>query len=343
MAYEWQRYLRIGVLSVTGALLIGCAASVARFSAEVAPRALPPDLEVQRIAVMDFRGPDGRQVSRDLEADLVNHEFNGQPYFTIVDRGTHSARKLMSEYARGLRGEINPREVARFGREIGAQAILFGTVTTDGIAASHHSGVVTRCTAKDAIGLCTKFVRVPTTCVVHQARFDVLTRLVDVETEQVVYEKRHIGRAKGDSCSGPMPLNIDLLASARSQALSQVASDIAPSNVTLNVALKSDAKGLSAAQTKRFLGAVAFAKVGRMGHACQIWRSINNSGSAGNVAVAYDLAVCAEANGRLSEALEMYRHADKLLTRPDSDIDASLRRVQTEISQRHRIAAGVAH
>ncbi len=343
MIRKWQRYLRVGVLSTTGALLIGCVASVTRLSVEVAPRVLPPDLKVQRIAVMEFRGPNGRQVSLDLEADLVNHKFNGQSYFTIVDRGTHSSRKLMSEYARGLRGEIDPREVARFGREIGAQAILFGDVTADGVAASYYRGAVSRCTATDAIGLCTKFVRVPTTCIVHQARFAALTRLVDVETAQVVYEKRHTGRAKSDSCSGSTSLNVDLLASARSQALGQVAPDIAPSNVTLNVVLKTDTKGLPASQKKRFLGAVAFAKVDRMGRACQIWRSINNSESAGNVAVIYNLAICAEANGRLSEALKMYMHADKLLARPDSDIDASLRRVRAEISQSRRIVTGATH
>lgn len=341
MICRWQRYLRIGVLSATGALLIGCVA-VVPLSVEVAPHALPLDLKVQRIAVMVFRGSDGRQVSRDLEVDLVNHEFNGQPYFTIVDLGTHSVRKLMSKYARGLRGG-DSREVARFGREIGAQAVLFGDVTVDNITVSHYRGAVVRCTAEDAIGLCTKFVRVSTKCEVHQARFAVLTRLVDVETAQVVYEKRHTGRAQSDSCSGPLPVNVDLLASARSQALGQVAPDIAPSNVTLNATLKTEAKGLSTAQKKLFLDAVAFAKVGRMGRACQIWKSINNNGSAGNVAVIYDLAVCAEANGRLSEALEIYMRADKLLTRPDSDIDASLRRVRTEISQRRRIAAGVAH
>lgn len=314
---------------------MACATNNVHLSAQVAPRALPDDLGVRRIAVMDFQGPDGLQVSRELEADLVNHRFNGKRYFTVVDRDR--TRQLMAEYARGLRGEINPETAARFGRQIGVQAILFGIVTADGIATSYHRGVATRCVAQDKIGICTKFATVSTTCVSRQARFAVTTRLVNTETAQVVYSKEHVGSAQSDSCNGKAPLDVELLASARTQALNQVVPDMAPSNVVLTVALKTDAATLSGAEKTRFLSAVAFARAGRMDRACQIWRSINHSGNPKDVAVLYDLAVCAETSGKLSEALELFQNADQLLARPDSNIDAALTRVRMEIAQRRRL------
>jgi hypothetical protein len=244
----------------------------------------------------------------------------------------------MGEFARSVQGEIDPATAARFGKQIGAQAILFGRVTANGIERSYHEGSVLRCIRRNSIGLCTKFRRVEARCVHNQARFGVLTRLVNVETAQIVYSKQHAAIAQSDSCSGSMVDDDSLMAAARHKALSEVVPDIAPTNVVLNIPLKTASSTLTGAAKSQFRGAVAFAKAGRMNRACQIWRSINNSGNTQSVATVYDLAVCAEANGKLSEALEMYETADQRLQQPDSDVDAALTRVRTEIAQRQQLS-----
>lgn len=326
------------IATITTAALAGCATNNTHIAAQMAPRALPADLSVQRIAVMPFRGRGGRAVSDELQANLINHQFNGKPYFTVLDRNRSQSRRLMGEFARNLQGEIDPATAARFGKQIGAQAILFGRVTSNGIERSYYEGSVLRCIRQNSIGLCTKFRRVAARCVHDKARFGVLTKLVNVETAQIVYSKQHTAIAQSDSCTGPMVDDDSLMAAARHKALSEVVPDIAPTNIVLNVPIKTDSSTLTGAAKSQFKGAVAFEKAGRMNRACQIWRSINNSGDTHSVAVVYDLAVCAEAQGKLAEALDMYKTADQRLQAPDSDVDAALKRVRAEIAQRQDLS-----
>jgi Curli production assembly/transport component CsgG len=334
MGITQQTFRQILVLCAISAFLTACAPNYTRINAEIAPRALPPRLRVQRIAVMDFQGPNGREASQELESDLVSHVFNGRPYFTIVDR--EQTKSLMSEYARDLRGEIDPATAARFGRQIGAQGILFGRVTDRRVDTSYHMGTVLRC-VRQKYGLCTKVRAMQTRCVVHRARFAVMARLVNVETAQVVYSKERVGMAFNDSCSGRVASYDDLLSAARAQALAKVIPDIAPSDVTLNVAFKTEPTVLEGIQKDRFKGAVSFAQAGRLDRACEIWRSLNNTCTEKDVAVLYDLAVCEEAEGNLQESLDLVRSADQLLNSPDKEIDASLSRLHAELNQRQRV------
>ena len=69
-----------------------------------------------------------------------------------------------------------------------------------------------------------------------------------------------------------------------------------------------------------------FAAANRMDRACEIWQEARQEGPT-LAEVLYNLGVCAEISGHQSEALALYRQADRLLDRPDDRISAALLRV----------------
>src|SRR4051812_1322093 len=101
---------------ITMSTLAGCATGV-EVAQTAPPRALKTGFELRRIAIPDFQGQGGSEVAKELEAELVTTQSGDKPYFTIIDRT--STPHLMEEFARGLRGEVNPTTAAKFGKQIG--------------------------------------------------------------------------------------------------------------------------------------------------------------------------------------------------------------------------------
>lgn len=131
----------------------------------------------------------------------------------------------------------------------------------------------------------------------------------------------------------------DLIAMARVRALKDFLHDIAPRNGEETVLLKNDLDSIPEARKERFKQASAFAFDGRMDRACEIWQSMRDEGSR-NLSVTFNLAICAEVDGRLDRALSLMTEADRSLPRPDYDVNRSLERIRSELNERNKMGDG---
>ncbi|WP_304177785.1 hypothetical protein [Phenylobacterium aquaticum] len=300
-------------------LLTGCATTVsisARFPARYADTA-----DIRRIAVGGFNGFGGPEFQSALQAELFAATFDGQPYFTVVAAG----------------GPLDPTGAGAYGRSVGAQGVIYGSVSTD-FNTSNYQGSEDRCVEwKDK--KCKKYRSFPIPCWRRTADLMVTPSLVNVATGRIVYSAQKRASRSASWCANQTPSgsDLELVSGAQREILDDIRRDIAPFNTTLDATLKTRGDGLSAELKSQFAAAVKAASAGNMGQACDGWTAVNKA-SPRNLDTVYDLGVCAESGGDYAGALVLYRQAQGLATAPDKDIAASIARADQLAAARAALA-----
>ena len=395
-------------LMLTGFMVLAtlsACAPVVKINKEYAPRDLPPGVELKRVAILGFEGPGGSEVGSRIQSMLADYQFDGRQYFTIID--SERWHRLAADYDRRYHGDVRPGTAARLGRQIGAEGIVFGQVTQNGVTRTIFRKTDKGCVASDKNGKCVKEGNVEKRCRKIRAHFAVAVRILDVSTSRIVYSQGRSGDAGDEHCERDDSRRMDtgrresgrqearrqddrrygstaserrreelsreerwreerlreerrreearqreerrreearqddvrgneLLDEARNRALSGLPQDIAPYTGEETVLLKNDVDSVPDAQKERFKQATAFAFQDRMDRACEIWQSMRDGGSR-NLSVTFNLAICAEMNGRLNRALDLMEEADHSLKRPDYDINNSLKRIRSEIDEQRKM------
>ncbi len=259
---------------------------------------------------------------------LVGLRLNDEPYYTVVDR--RRTKELVAEAARGVSGEVREGTAAKLGRQIGAEGVFLGRVNDYSVDRSSYTAKQSHCARYSSSGnKCrnTTWVEVP--CTRTTATVRVAPRLVDVESGRVVYSAEKSGTASTSYCRGEGPDTADeqLAVQARDAAVEQILADIAPHPVTVSMPIKTTLAQADQRYAEQFAGAAKFAQSGRMDRACEIWQGLA-AGGAEDLALAYNLGTCAEVRGEADEASAFYAKADKMATKPDSDINRALERIR---------------
>ena len=218
----------------TLSFLFGCGPTVQTVSM-VPPKAREA-AGLQRVAVLGFQGPNSERIDAAFETMLVNHRFEDQPYFTVVDRAR--TQELMREYGRSLRGEIDPSTAVRFGKQIGARGVYFGNIAVADVANRRYTGTEAYCRRTNSSGKCKDWGTRDVSCRERTATVTLVPRLVDVETGQVVYRAERIGVAQSSACGsdGGVP-DSTLMEDATTEAIAQIRADVAPNEVLTLVKL----------------------------------------------------------------------------------------------------------
>jgi tetratricopeptide (TPR) repeat protein len=138
-----MRNLKIGmggVWLITLALLAGCAMREVRFTVTEAGRVQLP--EVQRIAILDFSGPYSNRGLGEQYAQDLAEAFQAKSTYTIILPA--AARRPIANM-RVLPSQFDSAAVVRdVGKQLGADAILFGDVQTAEIQRSVQRGTFNR-------------------------------------------------------------------------------------------------------------------------------------------------------------------------------------------------------
>jgi len=309
------------VLGCAALLLIaGCATTVAisaRFPARYADTA-----DIRRIAVGGFNGYGGEEFQAALQAELFAATFDGRPYFTIVATG----------------GPPDTAGASAYGREMGAQGVIFGTVSTD-FSTSDYQGSEDRCVEWNEKKNCKKYRSFPIHCWRRNVDLVVTPSLANIAAGRVVYSSQKHASRSASWCANQSPSgsDLELVTSAQREILGEIRRDIAPYNTTLDATLKTRGDGLPTAIKPQFTAAVKAASGGDMGQACDAWTAINKA-SPRNLDTVYDLGVCAESEGDYTGALALYRQAQGLATAPDKEISASITRANELAAARAALA-----
>ena len=302
-------------------MLAGCATTVdisARFPARYSETS-----EIRRIAVAGFEGYGGPEFQAALQAELFSATFDGRPHFTVVATG----------------GPRDPGAATLYGRSVGAQGVIYGTVDTD-FYTTTYEGSESRCVRWDG-DKCKEYKFFPVPCWRRSVDLMVTPSLVSVANGRVVYSSQKRARRETSWCDPQPPStgDLSLVTQAQRQILADIRRDIAPYNTTLDATLKTKGVGLPDALRAQFTAAAKSASSGDMATACQAWTSIN-SAEPDNLDTVYDLGVCAESAGDYGKALTLYLRAQRLSPAADKAINESIARAQNLAEAKAALARG---
>lgn len=344
---EWRSNavrIIIALILIVSALL-GCAPPSLKTTALLPARAHEASL-LKEVAVLPFDGPGGKNFAAEIEGTLAGINIGDRQYFSLVDRT--KIDRLIEELNFSQSALMDPGNVARLGKLVGARGIYTGSITLSRSNDNRYQEERTRCasevTKKNEKGKeyreCVRWVKYNVSCTSRVASFAATPKLLEVETGRIVYASNISGTARSSACEdSPRPLvsHSELLEQAKQQAKHSFRADVAPHYVTVSVQLMDSTDGMTSREAERlFKQGLEFAKNNRLDRACELWGEARAL-SQPTAALLYDLGICSEITGDLEQALDLYRKSDRLLTKPDDKITAALGRVSKAIQDRRKI------
>ena len=332
-----QRNLAVlsGILLILTLFFTGCATKIK--TTMLAPAKSHEAGKVKRIAVLPFSGRGGDEVSADVEALLVGVTVNGSPYFSVIER--EALKKILQEQRLHLTGAVDETTAVKVGKLIGADGIIFGTVTQNTTEDKHYTSQRSECSSRNKDGKCISWRKYSVGCTERDAFFSFVPKVVSVATGQIVASETLTGQSNDKGChdSGTLKGRQEMLVEAKGQALSKFRLIMAPYSVSMEIVLldDDDSDPPDAAEDKIERG-IEWAKAGRMDRACELWHEASDIHSKG-YAIPYLLGVCAETTGNFDEALKCYQNADRMTSQPVEEINKALARIKVRIGKEKRL------
>lgn len=129
----------------------------------------------------------------------------------------------------------------------------------------------------------------------------------------------------------------ELVETAKGSAEGTLRHEVAPSYATFAINLMDSTEGIKSKKgQKKFESGLEFAKGNRFDRACELWEEAREF-SPDSPSILYNLGVCVEIKGELEQALELYKKADRQLSKPDDRITAALVRIKKAMEDRKKL------
>jgi hypothetical protein len=216
---------------------------------------------------------------------------------------------------------------------------------------------------KLAIGKCKNSTEEIVDCKRQTASFDVTLRVADVNTREMIYEKlvtrtktesycadddtadlvdliRAAENGSADDASTVSGMSVVLINQIREEIADEVRDDVVPRTEEGTVLLKRyarnqgepapstrEGKKVEKQRQKRFDASIKWAQRGRWDRACGDWSAMLDE-KPENVALLYNLGICAEARGDVERAVVLYMQASDMLFEPDDIVLDALDRAE---------------
>ncbi len=314
--------------------------------------------QIKEVAVLPFDGTGGKEFAAEIESALASVNIGDKQYFSIVDRVRLD--KVLSEMKLSQSALVDEGTAAKVGKLVGAKGIYTGVISEAGIEESKYTEERRRCTRtvtkRDKTGktytttedyilgkyekCAGNIERYTASCIKRIAIFNFTPKLIEVETSKVIYSnsiKKSIDVSACSDSQKPITGGAELLGKARELARQTFRTDVAPHYITVDIKLMDTKEGVGAKDARAKLEqGVAFAKSERLDRACELWGEARIL-APNSPAIMYNLGVCSEITGDLEKSLDLYRKADKLLTKPDEKITAALVRVQKRMDDQKKL------
>jgi len=327
----------ISHLILLALILIPCGCATKIKTTALTPAKSHEASTLKRIAVLPFSGRGNSNLNADIEALLVKIQVNGKPYFSVIER--ESLNRIMKEQRLHLSGAVDEATAVKLGRLLGAEGMIFGTVTQNTTDDKHFSSRGSECASRDKDGKCTSRRTYSVSCTERDAFFSFVPKVVNVGTGQIVASETLTGHASDKACrdSGTLKGREELLVEAKDQALSRFRLIMAPYNVSMEIVLiEGDDSNPPDEAEDRIERGIEWAKAGRMDRACELWHEASDIHPKG-YAIPYLLGVCAETTGDLNEALTYYQKADRMTCEPVEEINQALGRIRGRMDKEKRL------
>ncbi|MFH1935127.1 MAG: CsgG/HfaB family protein [Pseudomonadota bacterium] len=325
-----------GILLALILIYTGCATKIK--TTMLTPAKSHEASTLKRIAVLPFSGRGDRNLNADIEALLVKIRVNGKPYFSVVERS--AIWKIMREQSLHLSGAVDQKTAVKVGRLVGAEGVILGTVARNITEDGRYSETRSKCVSKDKDGKCKEKRRYSVSCTQRDAYFSFIPKVVNVATGEIVASDALTGYSTDRACrdSGqPLRGREEMLAEAKSQALSKFRLIMAPYHVSVEIVLlDDDDTNPPDAAEDRIKRGIEWAEAGRLDRACELWHEAYDIHPQG-YAIPYLLGVCAEMAGDLDKALKYYQKADRLTGEPVEEISQALGRIRVRIGKEKRL------
>jgi len=176
-------------------------------SSITAKKLVPAEVDVskfKKIAILDFEGRGGKEVSEWMENAFQNVRVGESPFFEVINRS--KMMKLFAEQRLSLTGFVDANQAAKIGKISGTQAIVVGRVSSYRVADNRYTKEVTEYKDKR------KYTR-NVQCQVRDAYVDFTVSFMDSQTGQIIASTSAEGQYVGDSCKAVGSVG-DLLANA---------------------------------------------------------------------------------------------------------------------------------
>ena len=336
--------MKLLILLFCTAVLTACAAPKVR-STVLVPSSYHDAAKLRHLAVLTIDGRGGKAFAAELDAALANVVAEGYPYFTLLERSRLD--RLLAEQDLDARQLVDPDIAAEIGRLAGVLGLVGGKETRK-LTDTPYLDKRTLClereappsNAKNSEGKCLRSKQYSVPCIKRELNLTFTPRVIDVATAKTVYS-RELKSTKTDTVcvdSGRQLASEDVLhGQARERVIAAFVSDIAPHYETFRFNLMDSDDNISQAEAlKWFESGLEFASKNRLDRACELWREADSL-APDAPALKYNLGVCAEINGELSSAQNLYRQADRLLDSPNNDISLALKRISTALANQRQL------
>jgi len=342
-------------VSILTLILSACATTI-QHTALMPPRC-PEASTIKEIAVLPFDGKNGKEFAAEIEGTIAAINIGDRQYFKLVER--NKLDKILSEMKFSQSGMVDERTAVKIGKMIGAKGLITGRINitsnekpysenrkycverkkSDTLNKSDKLSSLLVDVASTALDLdCIKWEMKTIECFERSALIQFTPKLIDIETGKIIYSRNFSDLATSKGCvDKKIPETIDeLVSKIKLKAKEEFRKDIAPYYVTMELNLMDSKDGITAKEAeKKFEQGLDFAKHQRLDRACEFWGEARIL-SPNSPSILYNLGICSEVTGDIEKALDLYKKADKNMTKPDDRLTVALKRVE-EIVNKQKI------
>lgn len=294
--------------------------------------------QLRKISVLPFEGKGGESFSSEFEAMLGSIKIDDKQYFDVVSRT--ALNKIMNEMQFSQSGLVDPQTAAKIGKIVGAKGMFIGEITNASVNDSDFKEERSKCTSSNKKGICTSSRNYTVNCVKRTALLTVSPKLVEVDSTRIIFSDSYNDTSNSSKCSdssSPLEGEGQMLASLKKRILDKIRNDVAPYYKQIEIKLLDKNDGIVSDKAKMQLEAgIEFAKNHRFERSCEIWGEAFEL-APNSISYLHNLAICKEIEGKLEEAFDMLKKADKQLLSPNDTISESLSRVKSGIAKRNKL------
>lgn len=298
---------------------------------------------IHHVAVIPLDGAGASDAAARLETMIAEAHARSAPGTVpapkLVDR--HAIDRIRTEFNLAKNKEVSKATAVNSGKILGADALLLLRVTSLKTAKHFDKHQEPTCAAYSEskgfikIKKCTKWDKKDVTCTTTTGTLEVQPRLIRSETGEIILARPQVGEVQFKHCdnTGEAPNEDTLRSIAVFNAATEIGRDLVAHRYEVNAAFKQAPDGLSTELRERFNGALQFARAQRFDRACAIFQDIWAQ-QPNSLAVRYNLALCKEKDGTVTEAFAMIDSIDRDLTSPDKDVNETRERLLYRINQK---------
>jgi len=327
-----RKNLEKAAIATAIVLLAGCAG--ARVSQVVdVPARQSGMADSRKLAVFYFNGDIDGTVTAQVESYLSNINVRGVPYFQVLER--EMLDKIMDEQRMvSSSGYFDESDAVKLGRLSGADTLVMGSASLPPASSRYYRKAVDYCLDKQ----CTKKETRYKSCVDMSANVDLTLKAVSVQRGSIIFTQTYSGKASNTDCGERRSKNeTDLRNEAIGKILTSLRKDMAPYQVTLSIEFMDKDDIMNSTTKAKLEGAMEYIKQKRVDRACEIFKDAL-AGDSNSPALYYNLGVCAEIEGELDKAEDLYKQSERKSAKPIRLISDAINRVRMLRSNQNELS-----